>query len=157
MGRNDRQEIANVVVRFLHAVDRRDWPHVRASLGAHVAVDYTSLFGGTPGPTTADALVDSWKSMLPGFDATQHLTGPVVVHFIDETAVATCSVTATHTLGPARWVVGGQYEMQLDRAAGAWRIVGIRLRTAFVDGDTGLPDRARERVRGAAQAKVVEP
>lgn len=156
-GRNDRQEIADVVIRFLHAVDRRDWVHVRGSLAARVAVDYTSLFGGKPETMPADALVDQWKSMLPGFDATQHLTGPVVVHFIDESAVAACAVTATHALGTARWVVGGHYELQLDRAAGALRIAGIRLRAAFVDGDKGLPERARDRVRAAAQATIVEP
>ena len=65
----------DAVVRFFHAVDRRDWAAVRAGLGDEVATDYSSLVGSDPEQLSGDDLVAQWQGMLPGFDATQHFLG----------------------------------------------------------------------------------
>lgn len=49
---------ADTLTRMLHAVDRLDWDGVRACFAGQLRVDYTEL---------------------NGFDATQHLTGPVLL------------------------------------------------------------------------------
>ena len=147
---HDRLAVAETVTVLLHAVDRRDWDTIRNALADTVDVDYTSLSGGEPGSPTAEGLIGTWRELLPGFDSTQHLTGPILTKIKGGTAIATCAVTATHALGEARWVVGGHYEMRLTHRAVGWRIAGIRLRTAFVDGDRSLPDKARARARLSA-------
>jgi hypothetical protein len=70
---------ADVLPRMLHAIDALDWPAVRAAFAEQVRVDYTSLSGGEPETLPADDLVARWQGLLPGFDATQHMTGPVVL------------------------------------------------------------------------------
>jgi hypothetical protein len=45
MTRASRSSVADTVVRFFRAVDRRDWDAVRAGLANEVDTDYTSLFG----------------------------------------------------------------------------------------------------------------
>ena len=44
-----------------------------------VLVDYTELFGGAAETVTGDELVTRWRALVPGFDATQHMTGPVLL------------------------------------------------------------------------------
>lgn len=145
-GRDVHRAIAEAVTRLLHAVDARDWNAVRAVLGDPVRTDYTSLFGGEPETQSGDELVAAWRALLPGFDATQHLTGPLVTNVKGGRATARCAVTATHALGESRWVVGGHYAMELARKRTGWVVTAIRLETAFVDGDRDLPEKARERL-----------
>ena len=144
---HDQLVVAETVTGLLSAIDRHDWDAVRNVLADTVAVDYTSLFGGEPNSPTAEGLIGTWRDLLPGFDSTQHLTGPILTKFEGKTALATCAVTATHVLGEARWVVGGRYEMTLVRGRAGWQITGVTLRTAFVDGDRTLSDKARARAR----------
>ena len=153
----DRLAVAETVTGLLHAVDRRDWAAIRRVLADSVDVDYTSLFGGKPDSPAAEALIGTWRDLLPGFDSTQHLTGPIRARVEGATARATCAVTATHAFGEARWVVGGHYEMVLVQEGADWRITGITLRTAFVDGDRSLPDKARARARLSRLADTKTP
>ncbi|EQD78505.1 hypothetical protein B1B_00687, partial [mine drainage metagenome] len=69
--------VADAFTGLLHAIDALEWPRVRSALADRVATDYTSLFGGSPAERTADELIRVWEGLLPGFDATQHLTGPI--------------------------------------------------------------------------------
>jgi len=55
-----------------------------------VVADYTLLWGGEPERLPSTELVSRWQRLLPGFDATQHLIGPVVVTRADEHS-ATCA------------------------------------------------------------------
>jgi hypothetical protein len=132
---------ADAVVTFFHDVDRRDWEAIRAGLADRVSTDYTSLFGGEPEELTADALVERWRGLLPGFDATQHLLGPLVVRG-DR---AECNVRAYHRLGDRVWLVAGRYTLTLRDG----RLAGIVLHTAYQDGDTGLPQEATARAAGS--------
>jgi hypothetical protein len=86
------------IVRFFAAVDDRDWDVVRAGLADELDTDYTSLFGGEPEHLAADALVERWRGMLPGFDATQHFLGPIVV---DPDGSADCNVRGSLGRGSA--------------------------------------------------------
>lgn len=147
-GSEDRLAISDRIQELGEAVDDRDWARVRDCLAPKLRVDYTSLFGGEAREMTADGLVETWKSLLPGFDRVHHLTGPVRAEVTGAEAHARCAVTATHVLGARRWVVGGHYELGLRKDGETWRIESIRLDTAFVDGDPFLPEAARRRVSG---------
>jgi hypothetical protein len=67
----------DLIAGWFLEIDRRHWVAVRAALTDEVDTDYSSLFGGTPERIPADDLVARWQSLLPGFDATQHLIGPI--------------------------------------------------------------------------------
>jgi hypothetical protein len=141
----DRPAITNTVIGMLHAIDSRNWDAVRAAFADTVTTDYTSLFGGEPQTQAADSLVGGWADFVPGFDATQHLAGPLVVEREGDTAQARCAITAKHRIDDSFWTVGGHYQIRLAKTNGAWKITHLTLDTAYEDGDRSLPERAAER------------
>ena len=136
---------ADDVVRFFHAVDDRDWQAVRAGLADEVMVDYSSLFGGAPEQLAADVLVARWQGLLPGFDGTQHLLGPLVVAANGDDATVDANVRGYHHLAGSTWLVAGRYTLTLRRAAATWRVAGIVLHTTYQEGDRSLPEQAAAR------------
>jgi hypothetical protein len=141
----------DVVAGLFHAVDDLDWEGVRSSLTSKLALDYTSLWGGQPQELDVDDVIMSWRQLLPGFDATQHLIGPVVVARMDERgAVCTTNVRAYHHIvdgdDSATWMLAGRYVITLDHGDDGWKISGITLHTAYEDGSRSLAGTATERV-----------
>lgn len=143
--------VADLVIRFFHAVDRRDWSTLRVSLTDEVDTDYTELFGGQPQRLAATDLIDQWRALLPGFDATQHFLGPLVMT-PDRTTdadtasgVVECSVRGYHRLGEQVWMVAGWYSLTVRATAERWQIAGITLHVSYEDGDRGLTEMASER------------
>jgi hypothetical protein len=141
----------NVVTTLLHAVDALDWSTIRASLTPRVTIDYTSLWGGEPETLDADELIDRWRQLLTGFDATQHLTGPVVLTGVGEDdGTATCAATVRgyHHVADEEggtWMCAGRYDIALDRSVDGWRVSAITLTVAYEDGNRNLVGVARER------------
>jgi len=153
--------VSAVVTRLLHAVDDLDWDTVRALLADQVSLDYTSLWGGAPQQLSGDEVVATWRQLVPGFDATQHLTGPVVVTAADDSgAVCTTTVRGYHTLVEGGhtgvWMVAGRYHITLTPApvAPAWRINGITLRVSYEEGSRVLVEQARTRVAAGAGGRL---
>ena len=150
--------LTDLVPAMLHAVDTLDWDTVRRCFAADIATDYTSLWGGEPEKVAGDDLVDSWASLLTGFDATLHLTGPIVVTRADDhAATGVTAVRGYHHLvaddGQAdTWMVAGHYELGFTRAEDGlgWKIDALTLTVAYEDGDRVLVDAAR--ARGEAHA-----
>lgn len=145
-----RQDIADAVTGMLHAIDALDWPAAQAHLADQVTLDYTSLFGGAVETIDGAAVVDRWRGLLPGFDATQHLTGPVVTTELgDREARCRTTVRGYHVFTEdgvtRRWMVAGNYDMRLLRDADRWRISAITLTVIDEEGDRGLVERATAR------------
>ena len=138
------REIAarNLVARLPHAVDLRRWADARALFADEVTVDYTSLFGGDVQRLGADALIASWERQLTPLDATQHLTGAIVVRLEGAHAVAECHVRAEHIRRGApdgdQWVVAGQWAIEMIEQPDGWRISAITLRTLYQNGNRQL-------------------
>jgi hypothetical protein len=139
------EPIENIVARIAYHADAREWPELRRLFAQTVHVDYTSLFGGTAVAVAGDDLMMGWRAFLPGFDATQHLLGPVLVETTDDRAIARTHVRATHRIADHVWVVGGRWVIVLAREGAAWRIAAMTFELAYQEGDTSLPDQARER------------
>jgi hypothetical protein len=135
------------VVAFFHAVDRRDWAGTRRCLTDTVTVDYTSLFGGSAEQLAADDLLTRWRGLLPGFDATQHLLGPIAVTRADgDRSTTEFNVRAYHKLGSDVWLVAGRYELNLTRDGDTgWLVSGITLHVLYQDGDPRLVSLASDR------------
>jgi SnoaL-like domain len=140
-----RGEIADVVARFLLALDDHRWGEVEAALDETVSRDYTSLFDGEPDAIGASALVAEWRGLLTGLDSHQHLTGSAVVDHNADEASADAHVVATHVLEGdpgSPWVVGGTYRFVLRRRGERWRIAEIKLDTRWQRGDAAILARA---------------
>jgi hypothetical protein len=105
------------------------------------------LFGGAPRTQSAGELIDSWRALVPGFDATQHLTGPMLTEVWSDTARARCAVTAVHRLGRDHWTVSGHYDVELIRMRSGWAIGAIAYQHVLVVGDETLPEKAQTRAR----------
>ena len=133
--------------QLLHAIDRRDWTAIAGVLAEQIRTDYTSLFGGSVRTQSARELIAAWRALLPGFDATQHLTGPVAADVSGDTARARCAATGVHCLGRDHWTVSGHYDMELTRTGNAWRISGITYLNVLVTGDETLPQKAQARAQ----------
>jgi hypothetical protein len=145
--------LTDVFTLMLHGVDTLDWDTVRTCFAAEIATDYTSLWGGEPEKLTPDELLASWVPFATGFDATQHLTGPIaVVRADDRAATGVTTVRAYHHIAAGAgdeqsgtWMVSAHYEIGLDRAPDGWKISAITLNLAYEDGDRALVDVARAR------------
>lgn len=152
------RSIERLVQRMLWAVDRLDWPSIRGAFAARVRVDYTSLFGGEAQDVAADELLAGWRTLLPGFDATQHITGPVIVTLTgDGAATAETHVRGYHHIAGDRsgaiagaqggtWMVAGHYVMGVRRENEDWRIAAITLQSFWQEGRLDLAKLATERV-----------
>lgn len=147
---NDRDDVADAVTTLLHAIDVLDWQRIETAFVDELRVDYSSLFGGEPETMSAGELLDRWRGLLPGFDATQHLTGPVLVSVGDDTsATAHTHVRGYHYIadapGGSVWQVAGHYVMTLTRPADSWKITSLTLELFYQDGNLDLPALATDR------------
>ena len=146
-----RQEIQDAIATMLGAIDRLDWGTARAAFAPTVTVDYTSLFGGTAETLSAETLLERWRRLLPGFEATQHLIGPVIVTGDGgPAATAEAQVRGYHYVSGAQggpmWMAAGRYRFAMERRDGEWRIGAITLHLAYQEGNRGLPETAQARV-----------
>ena len=151
----DAEQIQNAVIQMLFAIDQLAWGELRNRFVDEVQVDYTSLFGGEAQTLKADALLGQWQGLLPGFDATQHMTGPVIVTSSKvDAATAETHVRGYHYLASDMWMVAGHYTMRMARSDGYWRIASIRLDVYRQEGNTELPARAMERAKTQPRKQV---
>ena len=114
---NDLDAVHRTVADVAHHIDFKRWADLRVLFADETAIDYTSLFGGTPQRQTADALIGGWRAVLAGV-TTQHLLGPITVQLEGDRATARCHVRALHF---ARGLPGGSESPQPPPIVGCLR------------------------------------
>jgi hypothetical protein len=136
----------DVLPRMLFALDALDWTAVRATLADEVHVDYTSVLGGEPQILSAADLIAGWQRRMPGYDATMHLTGPVLAagrtgpaSRVETHAIAYHYIQGDHG---GTWVVYGHYYAQIVDQ----KITELTLRAFYQEGSSDLDETARQRV-----------
>lgn len=82
---SDRLEIQDLMVRYAHAVDSRDWKLFAGCFTGDAVIDY-SAFGGPRGGV--EEVVDYLSTVLPMFTATQHLMANCAVELDGDRATA---------------------------------------------------------------------
>lgn len=149
--------VTGVFTLLLHGIDTLDWDTVRDCLAPELVTDYTSLWGGEAEKLTPDELLANWEPFATGFDATQHLTGPIVLvdqghDQGDDTATGVTTVRGYHHVVPGQdgepagtWMAAGRYEVGFTRTADGWKVNAITLSMAYEDGSRDLVDLARAR------------
>lgn len=153
-----QERVQSAITRLLHAIDALDWRGVREAFTPKVRIDYTSLFGGVAETLPVDGLLERWQALLPGFDATQHQIGPVlVVHRDGGAAIAETEARGYHYVegaeGGVLWTAAGMYTFTMDDRLGEWKIAGITFRLAYQEGNLGLPALAQARVAAGRRRK----
>lgn len=121
---SDRLEINELLARYCHALDLKDWQAFRAIFTENASLDFTA-FGGPRG--TVRELEAFLSPVLDSLAGSQHIVSTVIVDLEGDTAkarsaaiVPMTSVTAEggeHTLFNGLW-----YEDQLMRTQTGWRI-----------------------------------
>jgi hypothetical protein len=117
----DRQEIADLCVRYTFALDTKDWALLE------------SCFTGTPAFVHPggrlegfEAILRRTRGALESLDASQHLLGNVVADVDGDTARATCCFQAQHvragTRGGDTYIIAGSYADTLARTPSGWKI-----------------------------------
>jgi hypothetical protein len=144
----ERAAVLDLLARFAHGIDGRDWALYRSVFTDEIDVDYTSYRPGSPARMPADDWVDRARRLFPGLDATQHvLVNPWVRADGDAIRVRT-SMRADHFLDGARYSLGGTYEHRLVPTGGEWRIAAVTLTVTWTEGDRQLLVRGAERAGG---------
>lgn len=147
----DSQQIIETVNRFFISFDNRDWESVHQLFSDTVELDYTSMAGGQPALLSPVQITDSWKSILPGFDNTHHQLGNYQVETDGGFAKVFCYGTASHYLanesGKNLWTVVGSYDLELKNTGIAWQITKMKFNLKYIDGNSGLPAMAQNRLK----------
>jgi hypothetical protein len=141
----DRTEVSRTLYDYAHGVDRRDWPGFRDCFCDEVEIDLSSYNGQPPVTMSLDDWVESVRSGLSGFEATQHISANHLIEIEGDRAHATSEFQASHMLEGERVVLAGWYDTQLRRERGRWRISRSQLNATWTQGPVALYARAAER------------
>ena len=117
----DRQEIADLCVRYTYALDTKDWALFESCFTS------TAVFVHPGGRLEGlEAIGDRSRGALTPLDASQHLLGNVVAEVAGDTARATSYFQAQHvragTPGGDTYIIAGSYTDTLARTASGWKI-----------------------------------
>jgi len=144
----DRAAVLDVLGRFAHGIDTRDWVLYRSLFTDEVDIDYTSYRPGSRARMAADDWVDRARRLFPGLDATQHVLVNAWVQSDGGAVRVQTSMRADHFLDGARYTLGGSYLHRLVDDGGTWRISAVTLTVTWTEGDRGMLVLAAERAAG---------
>ena len=146
------QEMHNIqetINKLFIATDAQDWEGVHQCFAEKVILDYSSMTGNPAAEVTPQQITDSWKSILPGFDATHHQVGNFVIEEDGNSAKVFCYGTATHFLENDKenvWTVVGTYDFDLEKEARAWKISKMKFNFKYQSGNLNLPQLAMNKL-----------
>jgi sugar lactone lactonase YvrE len=147
VGDPESARVIAVVSSIPLAVDLARYDLAAAAFAPNIIIDYTSLWGGEPQHMTPGALMDAWRGLVPGFDATRHELRDVQTTVTGETATASAFVDGRHWLGGALWRPVGTYHWSLRKLDGRWKVETMTFAMTQEIGDRDLVAIATERAR----------
>jgi 3-phenylpropionate/cinnamic acid dioxygenase small subunit len=131
---SDRMEIQDLLYRYCHAVDTKDWDRWKTCFTPDAEIDYTSS-GGIAGRLPE---VATWiAEVLELFSVTQHFLTNTLVTLAGDEATSRSYYYNPQTFAgdgpPRRLVTGGYYDDVLVRTPEGWRIARRVQGTAFTE------------------------
>lgn len=144
------KEIVETINGLFMATDQRNWELVSKYFDTEVLFDYSSMTGQARAKTSCESIVDSWRSILPGFDQTHHQLGNFMVSELEDRASVTCDGVATHYLQSMQgnlWTVVGSYDFVLQKTQSEWKVVEMTFNFKYQDGNIRLPQLAMHRLK----------
>jgi hypothetical protein len=126
----DKEQIAEVLIRYATGIDSKDWPLLRSCWTDEIDVDYQQLGRFT----SADALTDVMRQLHENMGPTYHRMSNFVIAVDGGRATVRSYVQAVLMLQPddsTNWVDAlGHYDDVFVRTADGWRISERVSRTA---------------------------
>lgn len=119
--RSDREQIADVLVRYATGIDTRDWTVFRSCFTPDVHADYGDVGVWTDRDAIADFMAATHKDMV----ATKHMISNIATDLDGDDAAVTSYVHAVLVLSeqPFQWVDAvGHYVDAFVRTGDGWRI-----------------------------------
>lgn len=119
----DRLEIADVVVRYTHAIDTKRWDLLDEVFTPDARLDYRA----SGGPAGGYPEVRRWlEAALAQFAMTQHVLGQSLVELGPDSDTARSRTLFYNpmgmTAGSVDFWIGGAYDDELVRTTDGWRI-----------------------------------
>ncbi|HEY6646438.1 MAG TPA: nuclear transport factor 2 family protein [Mycobacterium sp.] len=126
----DKEQIAEVLIRYATGIDSKDWPLLRSCWTDEIDVDYQQLGRFT----SPDALTDVMRQLHENMGPTYHRLSNFVINVDGDRATVRSYVHAVLMLQPdddTNWVDAlGHYDDVFVRTADGWRINKRVSRTA---------------------------
>jgi SnoaL-like domain len=126
----DKEQIAEVLIRYATGIDSKDWPLLRSCWTDEIDVDYQQLGRFT----SADALTDVMRQLHENMGPTYHRLSNFVIAVDGDRATVRSYVQAVLMLQPedsTNWVDAlGHYDDVFVRTPDGWRISERVSRTA---------------------------
>lgn len=151
----DREKIIAIVNDIGTLADQCDWNRLAQMFADAVLLDYTSMVGGKPETLSPQEIMVRWKSILPGFDMTQHKITDHKVELHHNQADVYSKVMALHyiagSLGGEIWIVQGEYYHHLIQTKDGWKVNKMKFIVGEIRGNNDLPGLAIRRVASHSQ------
>jgi hypothetical protein len=148
-GDKETAKVISVVTSIPLAVDLAAYDLAERAFAPSIVIDYTSLWGGAPSTMTPAQLMDAWRGLVPGFDATWHQLSDVKAAITGETAEASAFVDGRHWLGDKIWRPVGTYTWTLAKQDGQWKVTHMTFKMTQEIGDRAIVAEAAERAKAA--------
>ena len=118
--RGDRQDIADVLLRYSTGIDRRDWVLFRSCWTADVVADYTGIARWE----SADAITEFMETAHVDMGHTMHRLSNLAIAIDGNTATARSYVDAILMMPDGKTGLNptGFYDDDLIRTSEGWRI-----------------------------------
>lgn len=146
-GGPETARVVTLVSSIPLAVDLADFGVAERAFAPEVVIDYTSLWGGEPQTMTPAQLMDGWRGIVPGFDATWHELKDVKATVTGDSASATAFVDGRHWIGDQLWRPVGTYDWRLTKRDGAWKVTHMTFTMTAELGSRDLAAKAQERAK----------
>lgn len=138
--------IIETVTAIFNGADERNWPKVQQAMADNVYLDYSSLSGNPAAAIPAVQIVTAWKNFLPGFDRTHHQLSDFTVSVNGDTATVHFNGKGDHFIDKEVWTVEGNYDAEVVKANGEWRVAKLKLNLLQQSGNLNLPAEAGRRI-----------
>ncbi|MFC4605437.1 nuclear transport factor 2 family protein [Rhodococcus kronopolitis] len=116
---SDRFEISDLLTRYAHAVDTKDWALYRTVFTTDAAIDYSATGGPSGG---VEEVAAQLTTMLDLFTRTQHFVSNISVEFDGDSARVRAMFFNPMVVKPGKqFFCGGWYNHDLVRTADGWR------------------------------------
>jgi SnoaL-like domain len=150
VGEPEASKVISVVSSIPLAVDLAAYDMAEKAFAPKVVIDYTSLWGGTPNTMTPSELMTAWRGIVPGFDATWHELSKVTAQVNGSKATAGAFVDGRHWIGDKLWRPVGNYEWDLEKQGGQWKVTRMAFKMTQEIGDRAVAGLAMEKAKQKA-------
>jgi hypothetical protein len=154
MGEPEASKVISVVSSIPLAVDLAAYDLAEKAFAPKVTIDYTSLWGGQPNAMTPAELMTAWRGIVPGFDATWHELSNVKATVNGSKATATAFVDGRHWLGGQLWRPVGNYNWDLEKLNGQWKVTRMQFAMTQEMGSREVASKAMEAAKAKNAAKL---